>query len=81
MQNMQLKPNFLASIFRYLFDKPNFSTVFCEALRNTVISEALLGDFCNTLHFSVPENIGIGLALSDSENLDIRTSGKFDYLI
>ncbi|KAJ4956450.1 hypothetical protein NE237_013233 [Protea cynaroides] len=76
MQNMQLKPDFLVAIFRYLLDKPNFSTVFCEALRNTSINEAFLGDFCNALRFLVSEKIGIGLALSDSENLDIRTCGQ-----
>ncbi|XP_043718242.1 CCR4-NOT transcription complex subunit 1-like isoform X2 [Telopea speciosissima] len=75
-QNMQLKPDFLAAIFRYLMDKPNFSTVFCEALRSTSITEAFLGDFCNALCFSVSEKIGIGLALSDSEILDIRTCGQ-----
>ncbi|XP_043707891.1 CCR4-NOT transcription complex subunit 1-like isoform X2 [Telopea speciosissima] len=76
MQNMPTKPDFLAAVFRYLLDKPNFSTVFCEALRNTSINEAFLGDFCNALHLSVSEKIGLGLALCDSENPDIRTCGQ-----
>ncbi|CAL5366926.1 unnamed protein product [Camellia sinensis] len=44
--------------------------------RTMVISEQLLTDFCDELHLSVSEKIGIGLALADSENVDIRTSGQ-----
>ncbi|KAK9292656.1 hypothetical protein L1049_020633 [Liquidambar formosana] len=76
MHNMQPKPDFLAAIFRYLLGKPNFSTVFCEALRRLVISEGFLGEFCSALQLSVSEKIGIGLALADSESLDIRTTGQ-----
>ncbi|GMP24046.1 hypothetical protein CsSME_00001443 [Camellia sinensis var. sinensis] len=45
-------------------------------MRTMVISEQLLTDFCDALHLSVTEKIGIGLALADSENVDIRTSGQ-----
>lgn len=76
MNDMQLKPDVLAAIFRYLLDKPNFSTVLCEALRSSVIGEGFLGEFCNVLQFSVSEKIGLGLALADSENGDVRTSGE-----
>ncbi|KAF8379221.1 hypothetical protein HHK36_028651 [Tetracentron sinense] len=76
IQSMQLKPDFLAALFRYFLGRPNFSTVFCEALRTTVINEGFLGDLCNALHLSVSEKIGIGLALSDSEDLDIRMTGQ-----
>lgn len=76
MNDMQLKPDVLAAIFRYLLDKPNFSTVLCEALRSSVIGEGFLGEFCNVLQFSVSEKIGLGLALADSENGDVRTSGQ-----
>ncbi|KAL7229494.1 hypothetical protein ACSBR2_008075 [Camellia fascicularis] len=76
VHNMQLKPDLLAAIFRYLLQWPNFSTMFCEAVRTMVISEQLLTDFCDALHLSVTEKIGIGLALADSENVDIRTSGQ-----
>ncbi|XP_028103027.1 CCR4-NOT transcription complex subunit 1-like isoform X3 [Camellia sinensis] len=41
-----------------------------------VISEQLLTDFCDELHLWVFEKIGIGLALADSENVEIRTSGQ-----
>ncbi|KAK6926413.1 CCR4-NOT transcription complex subunit 1, HEAT repeat, partial [Dillenia turbinata] len=76
VHNMQLKPDLLAAIFRYLLDKPNFSTVLCESLRSLVISEGFLREFCNALHFSAAEKIGVGLALAESENLDVRTTGQ-----
>ncbi|KAK6936303.1 CCR4-NOT transcription complex subunit 1, HEAT repeat [Dillenia turbinata] len=76
VHNMQLKPDLLAAIFRYLLEMPNFSTVFCESLRSFVISEGFLRELCNALHFSVAEKIGIGLALAESENLDVRTTGQ-----
>lgn len=70
----------VASIFKFLLGKPNFSTVFCESLRNTEINEGALENFSNVLHLSVSEKIGIGLALSDSENLDTRNCGTFQFL-
>ncbi|KAM5554755.1 hypothetical protein ABKV19_022924 [Rosa sericea] len=66
----------LASIFKYLIDQPNFSTMFCESLRNTEVNEGIVENFSSVLQLSVPEKIGIGLALSDSENLDTRICGK-----
>lgn len=75
---MQLKRDLLAAILRYLLDRPNFSTVFCEALRSTVLGEGFLGDFLKELHISLSEKIAFGLALSDSEDLDIRSIGKLE---
>ncbi|KAF4401859.1 hypothetical protein G4B88_013146 [Cannabis sativa] len=66
----------VAAIFKCLLDRPNFSTVFCESLRNSEISEAILENFSNALHLSASEKICIGLALSDSENSDTRICGK-----
>ncbi|KAK9910902.1 hypothetical protein M0R45_034838 [Rubus argutus] len=66
----------LASVFKYLIDQPNFSTMFCESLRNTDVNEGIVENFSSALQLSVPEKIGIGLALSDSENLDTRICGK-----
>uniref|UniRef100_A0A2N9FJB6 CCR4-NOT transcription complex subunit 1-like n=1 Tax=Fagus sylvatica TaxID=28930 RepID=A0A2N9FJB6_FAGSY len=74
-KNMQLELA-VASILKFLLGKPNFSTVFCESLRNTEINEGTLENFSNALHLSVSEKIGVGLALSDSENLDTRICGK-----
>lgn len=77
-KNMQLE-SVVASIFRYLLDQPNFSTVFFESLRNAEINEGTLENFSDALHLSVSEKIAIGLALSDSENLEARMSGKFRF--
>ncbi|KAI3874808.1 hypothetical protein MKW98_019381 [Papaver atlanticum] len=75
--SINLKPQLLAAIFRYQLDKPNFSTVLCQALRNvTVPHEFLLRDVLNELKFSVSEKMAFGLALSDSEELDIRSIGQ-----
>ncbi|XP_007052185.2 PREDICTED: CCR4-NOT transcription complex subunit 1 [Theobroma cacao] len=66
----------VAAIFRHTMDKPNFCTVFCQSLRSTDISEEFLLNFSKTMQLSVSEKIGIGLALSDSENPDTRMCGK-----
>ncbi|KAK4839920.1 hypothetical protein QYF36_025957 [Acer negundo] len=76
VHKMQLRPDLLAAILRYLLDRPNFSTVFCESLRGIVINEKFLGDFCDALHLSVFEKIALGLALADAENLEMRTNGQ-----
>ncbi|RZC53428.1 hypothetical protein C5167_012294 [Papaver somniferum] len=58
----------------------NFDSIFprlTQALRNvTVPHEFLLRDVLNELKFSVSEKIAFGLALSDSEELDIRSIGQ-----
>ncbi|CAA2972771.1 Hypothetical predicted protein [Olea europaea subsp. europaea] len=56
--------------------KPNFSTVFCESLKTAAVNEESLQSLSDALHLSASERIGLGLALSDSENLDIRMCGK-----
>ncbi|XP_058085160.1 uncharacterized protein LOC131232729 isoform X2 [Magnolia sinica] len=75
-QSMQLKPDILSSVFRYLMDRPNFTTVFCEALKSTPVGDGFLGDLSKALHLSASEKIAVGLALSDSENLDVRMRGQ-----
>ncbi|XP_022867508.1 CCR4-NOT transcription complex subunit 1-like isoform X1 [Olea europaea var. sylvestris] len=75
LKNMQLHPVY-ASIFKHMLDKPNFSTVFCVSLKTAVINEEFLQNLSDALHLSAYEKIGVGLALSDSENLDIRMCGK-----
>ncbi|KAK3001360.1 hypothetical protein RJ639_021139, partial [Escallonia herrerae] len=72
----QLRPDLPAAVFRYLMEQTNFSSVLCDTVRITMSSERILGDFCDALHFSVSEKISVGLALGDSENLDISTRGK-----
>lgn len=74
LKNMKLHPVY-ASIFKHILDKPNFSTIFSESLRTAAISEELLQCLSGALQLSVPEKIGIGLALSNSEDHDIRMCG------
>lgn len=65
-----------ASIFKYILDKPNFSTVFCVSVRGATINEDYLENLCNAFRLSVSEKIEVGLALSDSENADVKLCGK-----
>ncbi|GFP80906.1 ccr4-not transcription complex subunit 1 [Phtheirospermum japonicum] len=75
LKNMKLHPIY-ASIFKHILDKPNFSTVLSESLKTAPINEELLQNLSGALHLSASEKIGIGLALSNSENHDIRMCGK-----
>ncbi|XP_043805903.1 CCR4-NOT transcription complex subunit 1 isoform X2 [Manihot esculenta] len=75
LQNGQLE-SVLVSIFKYLLDKPNFSTVLCQSLRSTEINDEFLENLSNVLHLSLSEKIGIGLALSDSDIIETRMSAK-----
>ncbi|XP_072963541.1 uncharacterized protein [Typha angustifolia] len=75
-QNFPLKCSVISDIFRYLLDRPDFSTSFCEALSTTRLSERFLEDLSGTLKLSVSERIGLGLALSDSENPDLKMKGQ-----
>ncbi|XP_078446307.1 transcription regulator isoform X2 [Wolffia australiana] len=74
-QEMQPKPEVLSSVFRHLLDKPSFSTVFCQALRNEWINDGFLANLSTMLNLSISEKIAIGLAMSDSENFDYRSRG------
>ncbi|XP_058205092.1 uncharacterized protein LOC131319013 isoform X2 [Rhododendron vialii] len=76
VQKMQLKSDLLAGIFRYLLQCLNFSSIFCEAMRNMVMSERFISDFCDALQLSLYEKVGVGLSLADSENVAIRTNGQ-----
>ncbi|KAL3814967.1 hypothetical protein ACJIZ3_016235 [Penstemon smallii] len=76
LKNMKMHPLY-ASIFKHILDKPNFSTVFCESMRRpAAITEEFLQNLSGALLLSAPEKIGVGLALSYSENLDVRMCGK-----
>lgn len=76
LKNTQLEAVF-ASLFKCIFDRPNFCTIFCHSLRSTAVSERFLENLSNSLHLSASEKICIGLALLDSEHLEFRTCGKF----
>ncbi|XP_075501008.1 uncharacterized protein LOC142539437 isoform X2 [Primulina tabacum] len=74
-KNMEMHPIF-ASLFKHIMDKPNFSTVFCQSLSTASINGEYLQNLSNGLHLSALDKIGMGLALSDSENLETRMCGK-----
>ncbi|MQM09385.1 hypothetical protein Taro_042254 [Colocasia esculenta] len=76
MQNMHLKPEILSAIFRYLLGRPNFSTVLCHSLRNEWMNDGFLLNLSKALNLSTSEKIGIGLALTDSENFDFKLKGQ-----
>ncbi|CAN1248813.1 CCR4-NOT transcription complex subunit 1 [Linum perenne] len=75
LQNVHLE-QVLESIFKFLMSKPNFSTVFCQSLGGVEISEQVLENLSISLHLTVQEKIGVGLALSDSDSLDSRMHAK-----
>ncbi|XP_022944795.1 CCR4-NOT transcription complex subunit 1-like isoform X1 [Cucurbita moschata] len=66
----------ISSVFKHLLDRPNFSTIFCESLKGRDINQVILENISNLLNLSMCERIGVGLAISDSENLDARMCGK-----
>ncbi|GAB2287059.1 hypothetical protein Dimus_039804 [Dionaea muscipula] len=74
LRNLQL-PSAFVSLFKFLLDKPNFSTVLCQSLRSTAVKEGFLDDLANVFYLTIPEKIVVGLALSEFENLDSRACG------
>lgn len=76
---LPLKKELLSAVVRYLLDKPHFSTNLSEALNGIPINESFLGDISNTLGMSVAEKIGVGIALLDSDNPDLKMKGKLLY--
>ncbi|KAL3649432.1 hypothetical protein CASFOL_005835 [Castilleja foliolosa] len=75
LKNMKLH-SLYTSILKNILDKPNFSTVLSESLRTAPINEEFLQNLLEALHLPASEKIGICLALSNSENHDIRMCGK-----
>ncbi|XP_008796100.2 CCR4-NOT transcription complex subunit 1-like isoform X2 [Phoenix dactylifera] len=76
VQNLQLERNLVSAIFKFLLDRPYFSTVFSESLKGTLMGEGFLKDLSSTLNLSEAEKVGIGLALSDSEIPDLKMRGQ-----
>ncbi|KAJ0736881.1 putative CCR4-Not complex component, Not1, MIF4G-like domain superfamily [Helianthus annuus] len=66
----------VASLFRKLLEKPQFSTVFSTSVRSSAITEEFLDKLSAALQLTTNEKLGFGLALTDSENNDIRTAGR-----
>ncbi|KAM0835821.1 hypothetical protein ACQ4PT_062703 [Festuca glaucescens] len=76
VENFQLKHGLLSAIFRYCLNKTYFSTCFCEALLPKSDTDGLLETLSNVLELSVAEKVGIGLALSDSDNSAMKLKGQ-----
>ncbi|KAL8129102.1 hypothetical protein V2J09_018257 [Rumex salicifolius] len=66
----------IASFIKYLLAKPNFSTVFCEAVRSEAIEDGFLDNLSDAFCLSVSEKIAVGLALSNCENPVTGNFGK-----
>ncbi|KAE8802442.1 CCR4-NOT transcription complex subunit 1-like [Hordeum vulgare] len=76
-KNLQLKHDLLSSTFRYCLDKTYFSTCFYEALmRIKTATDGLLETLSSVLELSAAEKVGIGLALSDSDNSGMKLKGQ-----
>lgn len=73
---LQPQLDLVSAIFKHLLHRPNFSTIFCESLRVTSRSEGFLEDLSNTLKLSNAEKVGVGLALSESDNMDLKVIGQ-----
>ncbi|KAK1364557.1 CCR4-NOT transcription complex subunit 1 [Heracleum sosnowskyi] len=74
-KNIQLEPIFV-SIFRNILNRPNFSTLLCQSIKSPSVNEDLLDSLCKAMQLAAPERIVLGLALSESENPDVRMCGK-----
>ena len=66
----------LVLVFKFILDKLNSTTVFCQSLKSLEISVNFLEKLSNLSNLSVAEKIGFGLALSDAENTDARMFGE-----
>ncbi|XP_024992566.1 CCR4-NOT transcription complex subunit 1 isoform X3 [Cynara cardunculus var. scolymus] len=75
LKSTRLEP-VVASLFRKMLEKPQFSTVFSVSVRPTAITEEFLDNLSIALQLSAYEKLGFGLALTDSENNDIRMAGR-----
>ncbi|KAH9287615.1 hypothetical protein KI387_031732 [Taxus chinensis] len=76
VQNMQLKLELLSVVVKYLVHQSNFSTVFCQAVRNTHMTEDILGYLSKALHLSLLEQVGLGFALADSDDINRSQEGQ-----
>ncbi|XP_020095725.1 CCR4-NOT transcription complex subunit 1 isoform X2 [Ananas comosus] len=76
IHNSQIKWDLLSAIFRNLLERPNFTTGFCEALNAESMTDGFLEGLSKAFKLSMPERIGIGLALFDSENSSSRMRGQ-----
>ncbi|WVZ55056.1 hypothetical protein U9M48_005770 [Paspalum notatum var. saurae] len=76
LMNQQLQRNLLSDVFRYCLAKTYFSTSFCEALKAIDLTDVSLEAFSNLLQLSAAEKVGVGFALSDSEDSETKRKGQ-----
>ncbi|XWS47676.1 hypothetical protein CRYUN_Cryun13aG0004400 [Craigia yunnanensis] len=76
LQRKQFMSELFSEVFSYLLGRPHFSTVCCEAFRDVIISKKFLREFSNELQLSISEKVALGLALADSEHVEVRTTGQ-----
>lgn len=76
VHNLPLKLDLLARILKTLIHQPNSGSILCEALGlSSSFSEGFLENICSALKFSIPEQIGLGLALTDAEDQRLQEEG------
>ncbi|KAJ4795845.1 transcription regulator [Rhynchospora pubera] len=74
-QNAQHKRDLFSNIFRHLLGTSYFSANFCEALKTVPTNEHFLLDLSTAFKLSGREKSDVGLALLDSDDLDLRLRG------
>ncbi|CAK9208187.1 unnamed protein product [Sphagnum jensenii] len=76
VQKLPVKLDLLALVVKKLVHQPNSGTVFCEALQHIPsVTEDFLENLSKTLKLSLPEQIGLGLALTDAEEFSCSQAG------
>jgi CCR4-NOT transcription complex subunit 1 len=76
VQKLPVKLDLLALVVKKLVHQPNSGTVFCEALQHIPsVTEGFLENLSKTLKLSLPEQIALGLALTDAEEFSCSQAG------
>ncbi|KAH8935189.1 hypothetical protein BDL97_17G016600 [Sphagnum fallax] len=73
-----LKLDLLSLVVKKLLRQPNVGSVFCEAVQHilsSVVTKAFLENLSTELKLSLPEQIQLGLALTDAEELSHCQAG------
>jgi CCR4-NOT transcription complex subunit 1 len=74
-----LKLDLLSLVVKKLLRQPNAGSVFCEAVQHilsSVVTKAFLENLSTELKLSLPEQIQLGLALTDAEELSHCQAGE-----
>ncbi|AAC24379.1 Similar to yeast general negative regulator of transcription subunit 1 [Arabidopsis thaliana] len=63
-------------LFKHVLKLSNLATLLPHALNDFELTQESVDDLTTTLNFSISENIGFALALTDFERLDAKTTGR-----